>query len=123
MTVISWCTYPIVYLFPMLGFSAAKAVVAIQLVHIPNCVLVPNARLLGGQGGGIYPAGILRVGHHFQVRSWLGDLPDLLREVQQAKPFAMSISASEAASWLHLPNFSVCKDTFQQDIVDWMIQE
>merc|ERR1711862_639328 len=24
MTVISWCTYPIVYLFPMLGISAAK---------------------------------------------------------------------------------------------------
>merc|ERR1711971_1478913 len=31
MTVISWCTYPIVYLFPMLGFSAAKAIVSIQL--------------------------------------------------------------------------------------------
>merc|ERR1712151_702717 len=31
MTVISWCTYPIVYLFPMLGISAAKAVVSIQL--------------------------------------------------------------------------------------------
>merc|ERR1719464_493798 len=30
MTVISWCTYPIVYLFPMFGFSAAKAVVSIQ---------------------------------------------------------------------------------------------
>merc|ERR1712125_223285 len=30
MTVISWCTYPIVYLFPMLGISAAKAVVSIQ---------------------------------------------------------------------------------------------
>merc|ERR1712172_215383 len=26
LTVISWCTYPVVYLFPMLGFSAAKAV-------------------------------------------------------------------------------------------------
>merc|ERR1719446_1420817 len=30
MTVISWCTYPIVYLFPMFGFSAAKAIVSIQ---------------------------------------------------------------------------------------------
>merc|ERR1712187_517914 len=30
MTVISWCTYPIVYLFPMFGFSAAKAVVSIK---------------------------------------------------------------------------------------------
>merc|ERR1712083_708416 len=31
MTVISWCTYPIVYLFPMFGFAAAKAVVSIQV--------------------------------------------------------------------------------------------
>merc|ERR1712170_26239 len=31
MTVISWCTYPVVYLFPMFGFSAAKAVVSIQV--------------------------------------------------------------------------------------------
>jgi len=30
-TVISWCTYPVVYLFPMLGISAAKAVVSIQV--------------------------------------------------------------------------------------------
>merc|ERR1712094_135434 len=31
MTVISWCTYPIVYLFPMLGITAAGAVVSIQM--------------------------------------------------------------------------------------------
>merc|ERR1712166_634123 len=31
MTVISWCTYPVVYLFPMLGINAAHAVVAIQI--------------------------------------------------------------------------------------------
>merc|ERR1719333_1523292 len=30
MTVISWCTYPVVYLFPMLGINAASAVVSIQ---------------------------------------------------------------------------------------------
>merc|ERR1712232_1552481 len=29
MTVISWCTYPIVYLFPMLGITASNAVVSI----------------------------------------------------------------------------------------------
>merc|ERR1719453_1710617 len=28
MTVISWCTYPVVYLFPMLGINAATAVVS-----------------------------------------------------------------------------------------------
>merc|ERR1711879_233261 len=31
MTVISWCTYPVVYLFPMLGINAATAVVSIQV--------------------------------------------------------------------------------------------
>jgi len=31
MTVISWCTYPVVYLFPMLGITAANAVVSIQI--------------------------------------------------------------------------------------------
>jgi len=30
-TVISWCTYPVVYLFPMFGITAAKAVVGIQV--------------------------------------------------------------------------------------------
>ena len=30
-TVISWCTYPIVYIFPMIGFEGAGAVVSIQL--------------------------------------------------------------------------------------------
>jgi len=30
-TVISWCTYPVVYLFPMLGINAAEAVVGIQI--------------------------------------------------------------------------------------------
>jgi len=31
MTVISWCTYPVVYLFPMLGIAASNAVVSIQI--------------------------------------------------------------------------------------------
>jgi len=30
-TVISWCTYPVVYLFPMLGISGSNVVVMIQL--------------------------------------------------------------------------------------------
>merc|ERR1711876_99850 len=29
-TVVSWLTYPVVYVFPMLGFNGAQAVVAIQ---------------------------------------------------------------------------------------------
>merc|ERR1712019_114608 len=39
MTVISWCPYPIVYLFPMLGFSAAKAVVSIQLGYCVSDII------------------------------------------------------------------------------------
>jgi len=31
LTVISWCTYPVVYLFPMFGINAAHAVVGIQI--------------------------------------------------------------------------------------------
>jgi len=31
MTVVSWCTYPIVYLFPMMGIQKAQAVVGIQM--------------------------------------------------------------------------------------------
>lgn len=30
-TVVSWCTYPIVYIMPMMGISGANSVVAIQL--------------------------------------------------------------------------------------------
>merc|ERR1719401_1133325 len=39
MTVISWCTYPIVYLFPMLGISAAEAVVSIQLGYCVSDII------------------------------------------------------------------------------------
>merc|ERR1712190_537333 len=39
MTVISWCTYPIVYLFPMLGINAAQAVVSIQLGYCASDII------------------------------------------------------------------------------------
>merc|ERR1711934_722642 len=44
MTVISWCTYPVVYLFPMLGISAASSVVSsssatASLTLFPSVVL------------------------------------------------------------------------------------
>merc|ERR1711915_10291 len=38
-TVISWCTYPVVYLFPFLGLSGAKAVVGIQLGYCASDVI------------------------------------------------------------------------------------
>merc|ERR1711979_99983 len=39
MTVISWCTYPVVYLFPMLGIAASNAVVAIQLGYCVSDII------------------------------------------------------------------------------------
>jgi len=39
MTVISWCTYPVVYLFPMLGIEAGTAVVSIQLGYCVSDII------------------------------------------------------------------------------------
>jgi len=39
LTVISWCTYPIVYLFPMLGISASQAVVSIQIGYCVSDII------------------------------------------------------------------------------------
>merc|ERR1711912_158601 len=39
MTVISWCTYPVVYLFPMLGINAAEAVVSIQIGYCVSDII------------------------------------------------------------------------------------
>jgi len=39
MTVVSWCTYPVVYLFPMLGITAAKAVVSIQIGYCASDII------------------------------------------------------------------------------------
>jgi len=38
-TVISWLTYPVVYVFPMIGFSGASAVVAIQVGYCCSDVI------------------------------------------------------------------------------------
>lgn len=38
-TVISWCTYPVVYLFPFLGLTGANAVVAIQLGYCVSDII------------------------------------------------------------------------------------
>merc|ERR550514_797010 len=38
-TCISWCTYPIVYLFPMLGIHGSRAVVAIQVGYCTSDVI------------------------------------------------------------------------------------
>jgi len=38
-TVLSWCTYPVVYLFPMLGINAAAAVVSIQIGYCASDII------------------------------------------------------------------------------------
>jgi len=38
-TVISWCTYPVVYVFPMMGISGAQAVVAIQVGYCASDII------------------------------------------------------------------------------------
>jgi len=38
-TVVSWCTYPIVYVFPMLGLSGGSVVVAIQLGYSASDII------------------------------------------------------------------------------------
>merc|ERR1740117_2137425 len=39
MTVVSWCTHPVVYLFPMLGINAAHAVVSIQVGYCASDII------------------------------------------------------------------------------------
>merc|ERR1711866_35052 len=39
MTCISWCTYPVVYLFPMFHFNPAKSVVGIQLGYCVSDII------------------------------------------------------------------------------------
>merc|ERR1712107_565050 len=38
-TVISWLTYPVVYVFPMLGLTGAQAVVAIQVGYCVSDII------------------------------------------------------------------------------------
>jgi bacteriorhodopsin len=38
-TVISWCTYPVVYVFPMFGLTGAESVVAIQLGYCVSDII------------------------------------------------------------------------------------
>ena len=38
-TVVSWCTYPVVYVLPMMGFSGADAVIGIQLGYCVSDII------------------------------------------------------------------------------------
>merc|ERR1719162_2108133 len=52
LTVISWCTYPVVYLFPMLGINAGHAVVAIQVGYCASDIITnptPHLEMMSEQ--------------------------------------------------------------------------
>jgi bacteriorhodopsin len=64
MTVVSWCTYPVVYLFPMLGINAAQSIVSIQIGYcasdiISKCgvgILIYQITYAKSQKEGLLPA-------------------------------------------------------------------
>jgi len=63
-TVVSWCTYPVVYLFPMFGINAAHAVVGIQIGYcisdiISKCgvgLVIYQISYAKSNKGGLLPA-------------------------------------------------------------------
>merc|ERR1712039_604185 len=81
-----------------------------QLVHVPNCLFVPNVRLLSSEGSCVHPSGLLYFGHYFQMWSRLGHLPDLLRQVWQEGSLAISMSL-RCRAWRDFARFSSRTDT------------
>merc|ERR1711948_199033 len=86
-----------------------------QLVHVSNCVLVPNAWHFSCEGRGIHPAGLLRFRHHFQVStcsqclafqlrrpwypsSWVIALPTSFPSAESASLSTRSLTRSLASS-------------------------
>merc|ERR1712027_241864 len=59
-----------------------------QLVHLPDCVPLPDAWDRRIQRCGGHPDRLLRLGCHFQVRSRPRDLPGLLCQVEQGRGLA-----------------------------------
>merc|ERR1712176_1333379 len=77
-----------------------------QLVHVPNCLLVPNVRLLCSEGSRVHPSRLLHLGHYFQMRSWTCHLPDLVCQVWQEGSLAISMCVRWRA-WLAFAFFQV----------------
>merc|ERR1712241_506536 len=59
-----------------------------QLVHLPDCVPLPDAWDHRIQSCGGHPDRLLRLGYHFQVRCRPRDLPGLLCQVEQGRGLA-----------------------------------
>merc|ERR1711869_83101 len=60
-----------------------SAVIISGLVHIPDCVPLPDAWHLRCQCCGVHPDRLLRFRYHFQVWCWSRDLPGHLCQVEQ----------------------------------------
>merc|ERR1740117_2416206 len=67
MTVISWCTYPVVYLFPMLGINAAQAVVSIQVGYCASDIISKC-----GVGLTIYQISYAKSNKESLTKAWSG---------------------------------------------------
>merc|ERR1712113_279735 len=65
-----------------------------QLVHVSNCLLVSNVRIFRSQSSCVHPGRVLCFRHHLQVRSWLGYLPDLVRQVWKEGSLTVSVQRS-----------------------------
>merc|ERR1712130_762931 len=59
-TVVSWLTYPVVYIFPMIGFAGSHAVVAIQVGYCVSDIISKCG------------VGIVILCHRCQVQEWQG---------------------------------------------------
>ena len=62
-----------------------------QLMHLPSCVLVPDARLLGSQGRCLYSTRILCLRYHFQVWCGLGDLPEFVNDAYRYMDWLLTV--------------------------------
>merc|ERR1711948_204879 len=82
-----------------------------QLVHVPNCLFVPNVRLRSSESSRIHSSGLLHFGHYFQMWSRHRHLPDLLRQVWQEGSLAMTMCMRCRACFA-LASFSSLTDTF-----------
>jgi len=67
LTVISWCTYPIVYLFPMMGINAAHAIVSIQIGYCVSDIISKC-----GVGLTIYQISYAKSNNESLTKAWSG---------------------------------------------------
>merc|ERR1711939_1180694 len=95
MTVISWCTYPVVYLFPMMGINAAHAVVGIQIGYCASDIISKC-----GVGLLIYQISYAKssIVKANTVKERSADLEQAVKDAQAAKARQQKLEAEVAAN-------------------------